>query len=437
MHLTFSASISLASQSHLLTTKTCAFLLVMTSNCLPVHSTFAKSKQNETNSKWLFSLIGGGFALYSALLMLTYLPRRSRLDFASAGSSLLVPPGQDSIDGTLLHHNHRLLNTLDYRSFDFKATTELAPTCDTLPDDKIDFTLVTQLSPNRLGIMHQHCKRWGDHAISVAVGTSSSQKAILKVLKGLGCNPEHVSVTIVSDFDSDESYPVNRLRNAALAAVKTSHFVYVDADFVPSLHLYDELMKHRDSLLHHKTALVIPAFELNPLCDAAECKQLHEYMIPDTKQELVDLFTSPADSPAVIPFDSKGNPSGHGSTRYMDWITQDKDELLPIECMTSPRYEPYVVMRYCRDLPPFQEQFAGYGQNKITWMQQVRRSGYKFFQLGQGFLLHFPHKQSAAKKVFTQEKEQDAESLYVYQLAASFHTWMEEHVPNQSVIPQC
>jgi hypothetical protein len=405
---------------------------------LPLRSTCAKSKDDVPKSKWLFSLIGGGFAVYSALLMLTYLPRRSsHLDFASSGSSLLVPLRQDSIDGTLPHQDHRLLHTLDYNSFDFKATTELAPTCDSLPDDKIDFTLVTQLSPNRLGIMHQHCKRWGDHPISVAVGTHSSQKAILKVLKGLGCNPEHLSVTIVSDFESDESYPVNRLRNAALAAVKTSHFVYVDADFVPSPHLYDELRKHRDSLLHHKTALVVPAFELSPLCDTVECKELHEYMIPDTKQELVDLFTSPADSPVVIPFDSKGNPSGHGSTRYMDWITQDEEELLPIECMTSPRYEPYVVMRYCKDLPPFQEQFAGYGQNKITWMQQVRRSGYKFYQVGQGFLLHFPHKQSAAKKVFAQEKEEDVESVYVYQLAASFHRWMEEHVPNQSVIPQC
>jgi hypothetical protein len=410
---------------------------------MPIHSACATSRDTaKSKFKQLFSF-RGCFTAYTLLLVLTLLTRYSQVEVSTSGGSsslLALENEQDSNKGNSFQQqqeqSHRMTTNHNSKTFDFKATTELAPTCDTLSYDKIDFTLVTQLSPNRLGIMHQHCKRWGDHPISVAVGTSSSQKAILKVLKALGCHPENLTVTIISDFDSDESYPVNRLRNAALAAVKTSHFVYVDADFVPSLHLYDELMKQRDALLHYKTAFVLPAFELNPLCDSVECKHLHEYMIPDTKQELVDLFTSPADNPAVTQFDVKGNPSGHGSTRYMDWITQDEDELLPIECMTSPRYEPYVVMRYCHDLPPFQEQFAGYGQNKITWMQQVRRSGYKFFQLGQGFLLHIPHKHSAARKAWSKEKDQ-AEDIYVSQVAASFHSWMEEHVPNQNVISQC
>jgi len=356
------------------------------------------------------------------------------------GISLLHIPSEDASLIALRNmkeQHHRMLptTTLDYRQFNFKATSDMAPTCDHLPNDKIDFTLVTQLSPNRLDLMKHHCKRWGNHPISLAVGTHTSQKAILKVLISMGCKQENLAVTIISDFESEQSYPVNRLRNAALSAVKTSHFVYIDADFMPSLHLYDRLMDQRDALLHHKTALVIPAFELRPLCDSTECKDLHEYMIPDTKEELVELYTSPADAPSITPFDWKGNPAGHGSTRYMDWVTQ-QDELLTIECMTSPRYEPYLVMRYCRDLPPFQEAFAGYGLNKITWMQQVRRSGYKLYQLGQGFLLHFPHKQSAARKVWSHEREQD-ETLFVSQVAASFHSWMHEHVSDETVIPQC
>lgn len=380
----------------------------------------------------------GCMVMYALLIVTLYVPRCFLFDLSEYSSSSDDESSSLSFD-TSNTQDSRMLPASEPTlplSFDFKATSELAPSCEEFPEDKIDFTLVTQLSPNRLSLMKHHCARWGNHPISVAVGTQASQKVIFKTIVSMGCNPDYLTVTVVSDFEDDKSYPVNRLRNAALAAVKTSHFVYVDADFLPSLHLYDHLMGHRDSLLHYKTALVIPAFELRPLCDAIECKDLHEAMIPTTKKELVDLYTSPADQPPIAPFDSKGNPSGHGSTRYMDWITQDKNELLPIECITSPRYEPYLVMRYCQDLPPFQEEFAGYGQNKITWMQHVRRSGYRFYQLGQDFLLHFPHKQSAARKEWSRDKEQN-ETLYVSHVAASFHSWLEQNVANENVIPQC
>ena len=81
------------------------------------------------------------------------------------------------------------------------------------------------------------------------------------------------------------------------------------------------------------------------------------------------------------------NRGGHGSTKYKEWFHQNKpegDTLLEIDCFLSNRYEPYLVFRLCQQLPPFQEQFAGYGKNKMTWVMQLRRLGYTFWQLGKG-----------------------------------------------------
>jgi hypothetical protein len=291
--------------------------------------------------------------------------------------------------------------------------------------------------------MKHQCKRWGDHPISIAVGTQTSTKVITKALELLGCNTKYIKVTTVGDIESEEDYPVNRLRNVALAGVQTSHAVLMDADFVLSANAYDHLMNQKETLAaDYKTALVIPVFELRSLCDATDpdCKTIHEGMLPNTKADLLELYTAPALDATIAQFDVKGNAVGHGSTRYLKWINQDADTLLPIECITSPRYEPYLAFRYCQDLPPFQEAFTGYGQNKLTWFQQVRRNGYRLLQLGDVFATHFPHAKSSAFRVWTQERKQHQmvkSKVKVNRIAESFGRWLEDTVPNQSVIPQC
>ena len=67
----------------------------------------------------------------------------------------------------------------------------------------------------------------------------------------------------------------------------------------------------------------------------------------------------------VMVFDSK-NPHGHDSTMYDLWLAQPAGTVAPINCLKSDRYEPYLVVQHCRELPPCQEQFTGYGKNKIS-----------------------------------------------------------------------
>jgi len=90
------------------------------------------------------------------------------------------------------------------------------------------------------------------------------------------------------------------------------------------------------------------------------------------------------------------NYGGHGSTRYAEWLEQERHELLPIECVHSNRYEPYLVVRYCRGLPPFQTAFSGYGKNKVSWILQLRREGWSLLQIS-AFLVHYPHVDSKAR----------------------------------------
>jgi hypothetical protein len=155
------------------------------------------------------------------------------------------------------------------------------------------------------------------------------------------------------------------------------------------------------------------------------------------------------------------NKGGHGSTLYPEWVRQPIGELLPIQCLKSNRYEPFVVVRYCHDLPPFQAAFSGYGKNKMTWMMQLIRSGYTLSQVGGAYLCHYPHLDSNSRQHWNEApdklqvgtdsnpqvrkpKKSDGDlQLHQYkrgqvdQLFLEFRKWLEESVEDQRVVPMC
>jgi hypothetical protein len=85
-------------------------------------------------------------------------------------------------------------------------------------------------------------------------------------------------------------YPVNKLRNLALALVKTSHFLVADIDFLPSIGLYREILEQRAILERnhtivapvqaaaatHLVALVVPAFSRSGGCHTVCRKSIHQ-----------------------------------------------------------------------------------------------------------------------------------------------------------------
>ena len=291
-----------------------------------------------------------------------------------------------------------------FSTAEFQTSSLMAPRClplDTLPT----FTMVTQLSQDRLWMMEQHCERF-PHPISIAVWTNESLGEVENQLLSLNCNLDLVRVQVLDASDmSFDDYPVNRLRNLALQQVETSHIVFIDVDFWSSEGLYDILTNEtitKSLMEDHKLALVIPAFQLFRQCiQWVDCRENNLPFMPFSLDDLSEMLRNQRGHI----FDPT-NRGGHGSTLYKEWRLQEDATLLEIPCLKSNRYEPFIVVRYCRDLAPFQEAFSGYGKNKMSWMMQLVRSGYTFSQLGGAFLVHYPHLDSQSRQRWNQAPDQ-------------------------------
>lgn len=294
-------------------------------------------------------------------------------------------------------------NDNPYNPHNFRPNTPHAPPCTaSLDPSSIAYTLVTQMSSERIWMIGKHCQRWGyDHPISVAVFTNRTLSNVTGDALATGCTRHQLTLSLLNSDEYDEDdYPVNKLRNMALSQVRTTHVMYVDIDFWPSTTLRPilESPSLRQEFAHDpKLAVVVPAYQLyaHRLCGEHEnCKEKEQTNdVPGTMEDLRPLL----DSEDVGVFDLESNWNGHGSTSYKTFLLQNDGELFDLPCINSYRYEPYLAFRYCSDLPPFQEAFTGYGKNKMTWAMHLRRSGYDFAQVGGAFVCHYPHFRSKAK----------------------------------------
>jgi len=401
----------------------------------------------------------------------------------------------------------------------FQLLSNDAPNCHTLSSsDEIDLTVVTQLSHDRLWMMEHHCKRYGPHRISIAVYTNQSHQEVITELINMGCRIAFTTTTTdttnataallsvivmnatkAHNKNKNNDYPVNELRNLALRAVRTTHIMYIDVDFWTSKNLYESILGHqpidtntnsiiktiRQKLyMDPKLALVIPAFQLrrtpNCLDEKKDCRSEHVPLMPFTNSELMKLLLSLPPKKGADIFDPT-NSGGHGSTDYNHWLSQQQRQqsklgnetttigtgtllLHPIDCLKSHRYEPYVVIRYCREItPPFQSIFSGYGKNKMTWMMQIVRSGFVFSQVQDAYLVHYPHPISASRINWNQSpkqlQQQHNQQNYnvrrpkksdtnlhfdhykrgqIDQLYVEFKSWLELTIPSsQTRIPMC
>lgn len=345
----------------------------------------------------------------------------------------------------------------------FEMYSVNAPRCEPVSDRTISFTLVTQLSADRLWMMEHHCKRY-PHETSIAVWTNETLQETRDKLEDMNCNLDLLHVKVMNaSLGAWNDYPVNGLRNMALESVRSSHIIYIDVDFWTSESLIDILMGNEETInalvKNPKQAIVIPAFQLFRQCrEWKDCRNKNLPFMPYTKEDLMEMFKNKRGNV----FDPT-NRGGHGSTLYKQWMKQNSGALLDIPCLKSNRYEPFLVIRYCRDLPPFQKRFSGYGKNKMTWMMQLIRSGYTLSQLGGTYLVHYPHLDSASRQHWNEAPEQlkvfnekvgstqirrPAESDknlrlgsfkrgQVDQLFVEFRQWLEEEVPDQRKIKMC
>jgi Glycosyl-transferase for dystroglycan len=281
--------------------------------------------------------------------------------------------------------------------------------------------------------MKYQCARWKG-PISVAVfiasddplynDTSAVESIRDDLVQRQNCTANQLTIQVVHGSTARD-FPINLLRNTDLN---------------------QQLMRHAKELAaDHKLALVLPAFELKRQCKGkTTCLPANLATMPETKQQLLSLWESTRQINTFL----RHYPPAQGSTLYDQWKNQSDDELVPISCLQSNRYEPFTVFRYCRDLPPFQTAFYGYGKDKDAWMMQTRRSGYHYKQTGASYIVHYPHGPSPARLHFNGGPNGELMANPKNNTAAfkrgqidrtyvAFRNWLSATIPDETVVSLC
>lgn len=296
-----------------------------------------------------------------------------------------------------------------------------------------DVTLVTHSSLDKMFMLEEVLTRWKQH-VSVAVACKKDEnKSSLHALWDSIEHPDKVqisTVTLPATALGATQYPINYLRNMAIAQVQTTHYVTLDIDLLPSEELYATIMALPTKYLSDpKLAVVVPAMQMgnSDKCrDSAQCFSRFRGVTPRTKTQLLACMQSQQCSA----FYSHRALETHSSTDTARWLGYEHPIPYSIRCFQSVRYEPYVVLQRGRDAPRYNEAFTGYGKNKIEYINHLRFSGYKFRVLPKGFVIHMPHAQSLDKSRWLSRKTGHKQSMD--RLFVEFKQWLEDSYPPPS-----
>jgi hypothetical protein len=363
-----------------------------------------------------------------------------------------------------------LANDSEKTAGDFKSVKGTLQNMDTIPSqsscpsvlsaEETRTTLVIQSSLDRLWILDETCKRWKSPivvAVHLPHDTADDHPSIVAAREK--CSELTIVPYKATREEQEWEYPVNRLRNMALDAVRTSHVLTVDIDFIPSMFL-DELIRstviEQQALIEYPEgeAMVVPAFERLPPAPCSKENDCSVYLKTNSSfipQTLAELRSCVIKKECSV-FQLSNNWEGHHSTRSESWLKGDWYEtevrnmtnatahtlakrIRTIKCFDSLRYEPYVVLRWCPlsfnstennapvpVSPYYDERFYGYGKNKIQLISHLRFMGYHFSVLPIGFIVHNPHFESVPKQTWNDAQKNNLHN----QMDALYPEFLEE-----------
>uniref|UniRef100_G3TP39 LARGE xylosyl- and glucuronyltransferase 2 n=1 Tax=Loxodonta africana TaxID=9785 RepID=G3TP39_LOXAF len=244
---------------------------------------------------------------------------------------------------------------------------------DLLPS-RHDVTLVAQLSVDRLQMLEALCSHWPGPMSLALYLTDAEAQQFLRFVEASKVLSARSNVAYHVVYREGPLYPVNHLRNVALAQARTSHVFLSDIDFLPAYSLYNYLrasIEQLDLSSQRKTALVVPAFE-----------SLHYRLsFPTSKAELLALL----DAGSLHTFRYDVWPQGHTPTDYARW----REAQAPYQVQWAADYEPYVVVP--RECPRYDSRFVGFGWNKVAHIVELDAQEYEFLVLPEAFTIHMPH----------------------------------------------
>ena len=174
--------------------------------------------------------------------------------------------------------------------------------------------------------------------------------------------------------------------------MRTTHLLLTDIALWPSTNARSAALALRGPryLAQPHLALVLPAFEYQGGSDGKDASPSE---LPESFGELESCMGANGNRARCAIF--KHATDTHLTTDYdRGWA---QDEPAPGVCFRSLRYEPYLIVPRLNSTPTFDERFIGYGKNKIQWVQHLRLAGFVFHVLPRAFVVHYPHRESAAR----------------------------------------
>lgn len=271
------------------------------------------------------------------------------------------------------------------------------------PQDAV--TLVTQFTLSRLERFERTLREW-DGPISVAIYLTDAadvdrlETYLSDEQKRLAFRD--LALTLVKpDYAINEAalverlrYPINKLRNLALALAPTLYVVVTDADFVPSPKMHQLLRSRGVPLITHptshtpsptlrRTAIVVSAFVLSTA---------HVGAYPATATELATLLD--ARPPLATLTDVN---AGHGpSLPSLLFQTSSPRLVSPAmwpprrwayEVCYEPQWEPYYLL-HRPSHPLYDERFTDQGGDKQSHTLLINALGYEFKILRDVWFMH-------------------------------------------------
>ncbi|KAF7469410.1 xylosyl- and glucuronyltransferase LARGE2 isoform X3 [Marmota monax] len=237
-----------------------------------------------------------------------------------------------------------------------------------------DITLVAQLSMDRLQMLEALCRHWPGPMSLALYLTDAEAQQFLHFVEASPVLSARQDVAYHVVYREGPLYPVNQLRNVALAQALTPYVFLSDIDFLPAYSLYDYLRASIEQLelgSRRKAALVVPAFET----------LRYRFTFPSSKAELLALL----DSGLLYTFRYHEWPQGHAPTDYARW----REAQAPYRVQWAADYEPYVVVP--RDCPRYDPRFVGFGWNKVAHIVELDAQEFELLVLPEAFTIHLPH----------------------------------------------
>jgi len=242
-------------------------------------------------------------------------------------------------------------------------------------------TLATHSDVNKLFFLNYTMELWpGPVSVCVFIHSKDLHPENIEIINNLRIQWGYRLT--VSIFSSEDTYPINILRNRAAQKVKTELLFMIDLNFLPDAGLYHTIMDFYDIFVRnsHRAVFVIPVFQVNVLLGNSSKFDFSKFRLPETKKEVVEFMNE-----ELLVFRHWEN--SQVPTDYPKWVVAS--EFYRVK--GNWHYEPYIVVSL-KHVPLFDESYIFYGDDTTRWHRHLSFLGFEYWVIPTNFIIHLPHK---------------------------------------------